>query len=449
MSIIYEYPPRGSSVATYANLAAFPVTAGQGTLAIALDTGFLYEFIGAAWIPIAGPGSILSIGTFDSGTASAEGAHIDLNQLIMQSASATVPGLVNLSAQTFLGIKTFQSGIDLASQNINNLLDPTTAQQAATKQYVDNLASGIQPVQACYAASTANIVGTYNNGASGVGATLTVTATGAFILDGISLALNERVLLKDQTLSEQNGIYVVTDPGSPGIQPVFTRATDFDTPAKINNGDLVPVLLGLVNEKTSWLQISTVITVGTSPITFMVWSYNPNNFIQTIGPIDSQTKSANGAVKATTTLVLQNADTSFPGLVSIGAQSFAGNKTFTGTVATNAITSATTIAATGNITGANLSGTNTGDITVANQLITLNSTDITNQYVDLAQTVKNVSSVTLNVQGGPDQYNTIDFTISQTGGVSGVTRITFIGDLATAGFAALVDGDIILVGYAY
>lgn len=113
------YPFEGSvgGVPTYANFAAFPPASSvaNGSLALALDTDILYVSNGVSWIVIGGPGAALGIGTFDSGVASANGAHIDSNALIMQSASATVPGLVNVSTQTLAGVKTFSSAPNLSS----------------------------------------------------------------------------------------------------------------------------------------------------------------------------------------------------------------------------------------------------------------------------------------------------------------------------------------------
>lgn len=146
MSFSAVYPPTGLSgggVPTYVNLAAFPsaVTAGNGALAIALDTDTLYISNGTIWEPIAGPGAALSVGTFDSGTASPNGAHIDSNALIMQSASATNPGEVNISTQTFAGVKTFSSSpnfssltaslplqLDASKNVISTAIDLTTAE---------------------------------------------------------------------------------------------------------------------------------------------------------------------------------------------------------------------------------------------------------------------------------------------------------------------------------
>ncbi len=87
------------------------------------------------------------------------------------------------------------------------------------------------------------------------------------------------------------------------------------------------------------------------------------------------------------------------------------------------------------------------------QNITLSPTDITNQYVDLAQAIQGSSasanSASLSVVGGPQQLKTVDYTIALTGGVASVTRITFAGDLATGGPAELVSGDILMVSYTY
>ena len=123
----FSYPPSagGGGIPTYANFAAFPsaATAGNGALAIALDTDTLYISDGTNWHAIGSPSSVLSIGAFDSGTPSSNGAHIDVNALIMQSASATNPGEVNTGTQTFAGNKTFNGTIAAANLKGQNTGD--------------------------------------------------------------------------------------------------------------------------------------------------------------------------------------------------------------------------------------------------------------------------------------------------------------------------------------
>jgi hypothetical protein len=91
--------------------------------------------------------------------------------------------------------------------------------------------------------------------------------------------------------------------------------------------------------------------------------------------------------------------------------------------------------------------------TSTEDLLSLSPTDITNQYKDLNHAATGVSaavnSISLNVVGGPEQQKTVDYTVSLTGGAGGVTRISFAGDLATGGAAALTASDILMVKYTY
>ena len=147
--------------------------------------------------------------------------------------------------------------------------DPATNLGAATKQYVDNVASGIIIKTPCLCGSTGNFTATYANGASGVGATLTNSgAQAAFSTDGISPSMGDRVLVKDQSTTLQNGVYTLTTVGDGSHNWVLTRATDYDTPAQIVPGTLIVVQEGTVNAITSWLETATVTAVGTDPIVF-------------------------------------------------------------------------------------------------------------------------------------------------------------------------------------
>jgi hypothetical protein len=154
--------------------------------------------------------------------------------------------------------------------------DPTLALQAATKQYVDALiASGIHFHQPVRVENPANLNATYNNGTAGVGATLTNAGTQvALVMDGVTVATNDRVLVYEQTDQTQNGIYVVTNTGSGSTNWVLTRASDADTYV-INNanglseGSTVFVQQGTTGAgETYTCNTSGVITFGTTNITF-------------------------------------------------------------------------------------------------------------------------------------------------------------------------------------
>jgi hypothetical protein len=150
---------------------------------------------------------------------------------------------------------------------------------------IANAIAAVNPAVAVLAASTTSLTGTYANGASGVGATFTVTATGAFTLDGISIStIGQRVLLKNQSSAFQNGIYTATVVGATAISPVFTRALDYDQPSDMNTTGAIPVQSGTVNAETSWLQTSTVNTVGTDAVTFTQFSVNPANLVTAVSP---------------------------------------------------------------------------------------------------------------------------------------------------------------------
>src|ERR1019366_4292580 len=78
----------GGGITTYANLAAFPVSASTGTLGLALDTGIIYEWNGAAWAAVAGPGVILGLGTPTNGLGVTSGL------LHLALATSSTPGAV-------------------------------------------------------------------------------------------------------------------------------------------------------------------------------------------------------------------------------------------------------------------------------------------------------------------------------------------------------------------
>jgi hypothetical protein len=180
----------------------------------------------------------------------------------------TAHSAINLSA---LAVPT--ADVSFATYKLTNLGSPVSAADAATKQYVDDVAQGLNIHAASYAATTANLNATYSNGTSGVGATLTnAGANAAFSVDGVSPSLNARILVKNQTTQAQNGIYVLSTVGDGSTPWVLTRATDFDTATEIAGGDFTFVDAGSTLANTGWVNIDEVTTVGTDPVVFQQFS---------------------------------------------------------------------------------------------------------------------------------------------------------------------------------
>lgn len=170
--------------------------------------------------------------------------------------------------------------------------DNTT--QLATDAFVTtavaNAIAGVNPAVAVLAATTlaSNTSGlTYANGVGGVGATFTGTVNTALTFDGVTLtALGQRVLVKNDTQSPSgafNGVYFLSVLQTALLAPVLTRALDYDTPSDINNTGAVPVQSGTANIATSWLLTSQVATVGTSPLTYIQFTYSGGPFLPLAG----------------------------------------------------------------------------------------------------------------------------------------------------------------------
>jgi hypothetical protein len=157
--------------------------------------------------------------------------------------------------------------------------DPTTNLQVATKQYVDGLVTqGISYHEPVYVESpntVGNLNATYNNGASGVGATLTNAGTqAALTIDGVLTTVGMRVLIYNQTAQAENGVYTVTTVGTVSTNWVLTRATDANTyglrdPNALGYNDAFFVTAGSTGAGETYVCTTAgVITFGTTAITF-------------------------------------------------------------------------------------------------------------------------------------------------------------------------------------
>jgi phage-related tail fiber protein len=140
--------------------------------------------------------------------------------------------------------------VTLNSRKITNLADPVSAQDAATKAYVDATKQGLDVKDSCRAATTANI-----------------TLNGTQTVDGIALSAGDRVLVKNQTTASENGLYTVVSGGA------WTRTTDADTSAKVTSGMFTFVETGTTNADSGWvLTTDGAITLGTTALAFTQFS---------------------------------------------------------------------------------------------------------------------------------------------------------------------------------
>jgi hypothetical protein len=141
------------------------------------------------------------------------------------------------------------ASLDLNSQKITNLANPTADTDAVNKNYVDSLAQGIDAKDSVRVATTTDI-----------------SLTGNQIIDGVTLSDGDRVLVKDQTNQEENGIYVYNSAGA------WTRALDLDEFPEAP-GAFAFVEEGTTNADTGWLSSTDRGGVlDTDPITFVQFS---------------------------------------------------------------------------------------------------------------------------------------------------------------------------------
>ena len=140
--------------------------------------------------------------------------------------------------------------IDMGANRVTNVADPTSAQDSATKAYVDAVKQGLDVKDSVSCATTADVSSwTYNNGAG----TLTAAGNGAVTLDGVALTANMRVLVKDQDPATENGIYYVSTLGTGSATLVLTRATDANTGAELSGGTFVFVEQGSVAAENGYV----------------------------------------------------------------------------------------------------------------------------------------------------------------------------------------------------
>lgn len=171
-----------------------------------------------------------NVGTFTKFTVNAKG-------LITAASQASRS---DLSAPT--------ADISNGGFKITNVAEPTLSTDAATKNYVDSVAQGLDVKASVLVSTTANI-----------------TLSGTQTIDGVAVAAGDRVLVKNQSTASGNGIYVAA-------AGAWTRATDADTWAKLVSA-FVFVEKGTVGADTGWVStIDSGGTLGSTAVTFSQFS---------------------------------------------------------------------------------------------------------------------------------------------------------------------------------
>lgn len=288
---------------SFLQLAAGTANAGTSPL----------KFISGTNLTTTEAGAIEYNGTHLYFTASNGGTRFQLDQ----QASSLIVGTTTISSGSTTNILYNNAGVvgeytitgsgNVVMSSAPTMTNPVVGTQsqgdnstkAASTAYTDlavsNAIAGVNPAIAVQCATTAasDTSGLTYIHVAGIGDTFTGTVNTAITIDGHTLVLGDRVLVKNDTQTSPgsvsagtfNGVYVVTTIQSIGIAPILTRALDYDTPSDINNTGAIPVVLGTVNGSTSWVLTSAITAVGTgsNALTYTQFTLTPSSIVTLTG----------------------------------------------------------------------------------------------------------------------------------------------------------------------
>lgn len=204
-----------------------------------------YYYDGTAWVAF-GSGSA---GTITVNTTPGVSALSFTGNVSVTTAGGTSTVTVTNPSLSLNDISAPTTAYSFNSQRLTTLADPTQAQDAATKAYVDATRQGLTVKDSVRVATTASI-----------------TLSGTQTIDGVAVVAGNRVLVKNQGTASQNGVYVVA-------AGAWTRATDFDANADVAAGAFTFVQEGTDNSDSGWvLTTDGTITVGSTNLSFVQFS---------------------------------------------------------------------------------------------------------------------------------------------------------------------------------
>lgn len=392
-------------------------------------------------------------GTSSGGTTPALTIATSINAPVLAGNGTAIAGATTTGSGSTVVLATSPT---MTSPTVGTQVSTDNSTLAASTAFVAtavaNAISGVNPAVAVNVATTAaaDTSGlTYNNGVSGIGATLTGSVNTPITIDGVLLnTLGQRLLVKNDTQSPSgafNGVYSLTVISTVGTAPVFTRALDYDTPSDINNTGAIPVVSGTANTSTSWLLTSSVVTVGTSPLTYTQFSLNPTTLVTLAGTQTLTNKDLNSSkiggisfagVTGTNNVVFSNSPTlSTPTLGAATATTINGNTFTTGTYTLTG-TAAKTLNFTNTLT---LSGTDGTTMTFPSTTATVARTDAAQTFTGtqtFAQIVTTNNAITATSNAA---------TVPITSRISTVTNSSAATLTITITTASAVDGMMVMV----
>lgn len=433
------------NLATANYISTSEIFNGNSNVRIAANGNFTVSAVGSA--------DVLTVSNLGANLVGYFTANGDGSFGAVKSNSVTAQGgnLELYSAQTgnsYIQLRPFGDGtVDVGNTRITSLATPNAASDAATKQYVDDVAQGLNIHDAALAATSntlANLTGgviTYNNGTAGVGANLVLSGSptanylSANVFDGnVTAVTNSRILVKSEANAAFNGVYVVSN------ATVLTRASDYDTVPEVEAGDFIFVQDGTTYNDSGWVQTSSVTTIGTDPIEFTQFSgagtYQAGQgltltgtvFSVNVDNITTEISGGNVIVKANAQFTTPNIGAATGTSVDLTGNVLAGN------VNSNALITAANIDVTSNVLANNFSANS--NITSNNATINLalsgNTANFTGNIVALNTDAGNLLTANFaNIASNVTASN-LTVNLELSGNTANFTGNANVGNLGTA-----------------